>query len=86
MTYVAVGFLVAAVLVAWMPWVWQQTLIKKQVVVNLKSGNAFRGIAYRRRGNLLILKQASVTDGKGWTTVDGETVLKLSEIDFIQVP
>ena len=59
----------------------------KTVIVNLKSGTAFRGVAWRRRGPFMILRNAELlTDKAGTRSVDGEVLVQKTDIDFIQVP
>lgn len=60
--------------------------IRKSVVVNLKSGRAFRGVLWAKRGPLLVLKNATLIEGGASVPVDGEVVVERTEIDFIQVP
>lgn len=85
-TLIGVACLVGALLVVVVPWAYQQTVVRKDVVVNLKGGTALRGVAYKKRGPLLILKSAHLNTGTTWTPVDGEVVIKATDIDFIQVP
>jgi hypothetical protein len=58
----------------------------RTVIVNLKSGTAFRGVVWRRRGPFMILKNAELLKDKaGGSPLDGEVLVQQSDIDFIQV-
>ena len=86
LTIIGAACLVGALLIATVPWAYQRSFVRKNVVVNLKIGTALRGVAYQKRGPLLILKSAHLNTGTTWTPVDGEVVIKSTDIDFIQVP
>lgn len=61
----------------------------KSVIVNLKSGTAFKAIYYRARGDFVILRNSELLQDRGTRVnsgkVDGEILIRISEIDFIQV-
>ena len=61
----------------------------KTGIINLKSGTVFQGIIYRRRADLLILKNAKILQDRGSKTnhpdIDGEVLLYERDIDFMQV-
>lgn len=58
----------------------------RQVVVNTKSGRAFRGILWRKRAGYLVLREAELLKGRGETVqMDGEVVIEASNVDFLQV-
>lgn len=61
----------------------------RTVIVNLKSGTAFRGLVWRRRGPFIILRQAEilrdVSNKIARQVIDGEVAVKMADIDFIQV-
>jgi small nuclear ribonucleoprotein (snRNP)-like protein len=64
-----------------------RTLTRRKVVVNLRSGTAFEGILYAKRGPLVVLRNATM-HGPGNArpaAVDGSVVVERSEIEFIQV-
>jgi len=63
----------------------------KQVIVNLKSGSSFRGFVYRyrSRAGFMVLKNAELladrdrqVDSKA---LDGELLVQLVDVDFVQV-
>lgn len=61
----------------------------RRVIVNLKSGSAFRAVVYQHKGPWIILKQVEIL--KDRTTaikpavVDGEVLVNIHDVDFIQV-
>lgn len=60
----------------------------KTSIVNLVSGTAFKGVIWRRRGPWLVLRQAELLSDRGNPAsgkVDGEVLVALADIDFIQV-
>lgn len=63
----------------------------RTVIVNLKNDDAaFRGVVWRRRGPFLILRNATLlgdprTPGKDARPVDGEVLVLLADVEFIQV-
>jgi len=58
----------------------------KTVIVNLKSGTVFRGVVYRRVGGFMVLKNAEMLREKSAATpLDGEVLVQMVDIDFIQV-
>lgn len=60
----------------------------RRVVVNLKSGTAFRGLAWKHAGEYLILRDVEMVADRNNTArqvVDGETAVRRADIDFIQV-
>jgi small nuclear ribonucleoprotein (snRNP)-like protein len=60
--------------------------VKRRVIVNTKSGRAFRGVLWLRRWGYLVLRNAEMLQPGGQvTSVDGEVVIESSNVDFIQV-
>lgn len=60
----------------------------RTVVVNLKSGTVFRGLAWRHAGPYLILREAAMLadrDNRSAHIVDGEVAVLRGDVDFIQV-
>jgi small nuclear ribonucleoprotein (snRNP)-like protein len=58
----------------------------KAVIVNTKTGKAFRGILWRRRAGYLVLRNAEVLLGRdGVAPVEGELVIETNNVDFLQV-
>jgi len=59
---------------------------KRRVIVNTKSGNAFRGILWKRRFEYLTLRQAELLkSGHEAVTMDGEVFIFNKDVDFVQV-
>lgn len=58
----------------------------REVIVNLKTQTAFRGILWRRRWGYLVLRNAKQLQGAG-TSIDvaGEIMIESANVDFIQV-
>jgi len=57
-------------------------------IVNLTSGTAFRGVIWRRRGPFLVLRSAELLQDRDTAVnkkVDGEVIVKMADVDFIQV-
>jgi hypothetical protein len=60
----------------------------KTGIVNLKSGTSFRGVIWKVAGEFVALRNAEMLQDMGKAArhvVDGEVIVNLSEIDFIQV-
>lgn len=65
---------------------WRRWPVCKRVLVNLDDGKAVEGILYRRRGPLLILRQARFMEpGAEPVDVDGEILIERPRVTFIQV-
>lgn len=62
--------------------------VLRTAIVNLASGTAFRGVIWRRRGPWLVLREAELLSDRGNPArgkVDGEVLVKLADVDFVQV-
>jgi len=58
----------------------------RQVIVNTRGDEAFRGLLWQRRGEYLVLRQASLLMGRGEKrTMDGEVAIPAANVAFIQV-
>lgn len=62
----------------------------KKAIINLKSGTVFRGVVYAHRGPWIELRNVEIIedrgqDLKGPKVVDGQVLVGVYEIDFIQV-
>lgn len=57
------------------------------MIVNLKSGSAFRGVVWRHRGPYVMIRNAQLlqADGAQPLSLDGEVVVQQRDVDFIQV-
>lgn len=59
---------------------------KRKVIVNTKTGKAFRGILWKLSFRLVILRNSELLKPKGETIpIDGELVVLRDEVEFIQV-
>jgi len=60
--------------------------VKRRVIVNTKSGKAFRGILWKETLDFIVLKQAELLrSGSEVVGMDGEIVIYKTDIDFMQV-
>jgi len=60
--------------------------VLRRVIVNTKTGKAFRGVLWRRRWGYVVLRGAELLKGRGETVpVTGEVVIPADNVDFIQV-
>ena len=58
----------------------------RQVIVNTKTGRAFRGVRWARKGGYLVLRNAEMLKGRGEVVVmDGEVTIPAGNVDFMQV-
>lgn len=61
----------------------------KSSIINLKSGSVFSGVIFKIRGDFLILRNVKMLQDRGQRIndqiVDGEILILLSDIDFVQV-
>ena len=51
----------------------------------MKTNKAFQGVIWRRRGDYLILKNSVLHENGAIKPVDGEVLIFIKDIDFIQV-
>ena len=60
--------------------------IQKRVVINMLGGNAIEGVIVDQRGPLLIVKDAKLHEQTADQPahIDGEAIIDVSHIDFIQ--
>jgi small nuclear ribonucleoprotein (snRNP)-like protein len=60
----------------------------RTVIVNLRSGTAFKAVVWRHDGPYLVLRNAEMLsdrDTAARKTVDGEVLVKVADVDFLQV-
>lgn len=69
-----------------MDWAYSwRTLVARRVIINLKTGRGLDGLLVRKSGQLLFLREATALEpGTPPAAIDGETVVQLSDVDFIQ--
>jgi len=60
--------------------------VLRNVVVTTKTKHSFRGVLWRRRWGYLVLRNAEMLrDRAAASPVDGELVIEVANVDFIQV-
>lgn len=60
--------------------------VRKEVIVNTKEGDAYKGVLYSVRGPLLTLKNWKILGADGSESpADGEFVIERFNVDFLQV-
>lgn len=65
---------------------YRRTMIRRRVLVNVRTDKAFRGIMWAKRGPLLVLKDVELLEaGRPPVHIDGEVVVERSNVDFVQV-
>ncbi len=58
----------------------------RRVIVNTKTDKAFRGLLWRKAQGIMVLRNAELLRDNGTSLkVDGEVVIEVHDIDFIQV-
>jgi len=60
----------------------------KTAIVNLRSGTSFRGVIWQQAGDFLVIRKAEMLQDRDQVErhiMDGEVVVKLADIDFVQV-
>ena len=65
----------------------RRLVVRRRVLVNLRSGRAVSGVVVDQAGPLLQLKSARVHEpgsDRAGISVDGEIVIERDQIDFIQ--
>ena len=64
---------------------WQKYPEKQNSIVNLKTNTSFRGIIWDIRGKFMVMKNVEMMTNDGPKALDGEVVIQLSDVEFIQV-
>ena len=57
----------------------------QRVIVNLKTDKAFQGVLWKRAGDYLVLRSAVLHEKGEVRKVDGEVLIFIGDVDFIQV-
>lgn len=60
-------------------------MIRRKVIVNLKTDKSFEGVLWKKRFRYVALKGATVHEAGQQAEVEGMVVIDRSNIDFIQV-
>lgn len=58
--------------------------IRREVIVNLKTNKAFRGVLWSARGRYVVLRNATIVESGQQAEVPGEVLIERANIDFIQ--
>lgn len=66
--------------------VWARRLmVRRKVLVSLRSNQALVGVLWARRGRVLVLRGAELHDVGGAVTVmDGDVIVDRDEIEYVQ--
>lgn len=68
------------------PLAWRKVTVSRTVSVALKSGPSISGVLVSQRGELLVLARARLLEeGAPPTAIDGEVVVELRNVAFVQV-
>lgn len=79
---IAAGVVVHLVDVLWA----RRLMVRRRVLVQLRSGNAVVGTLWVRRGRTLVLKSGELHEpGSQPTPMDGDVVLDREQVEFVQV-
>lgn len=63
----------------------QRTVLRRQVLVSLDTGSAFRGLLWARRGRFLVLRDVQHLGANVEPVqMDGEVVVEQSRVEFVQ--
>ena len=65
--------------------IWQFYAIRKNVIVSMKTDKAFQGVIWKRCSDYLVLKNAILHKAGSAIEVDGEVLIFIKDIDFVQV-
>ena len=69
-----------------MPNQYKRLAYSKRVLVNLKSGAAFRGYLVKELGQLIVLQQAEIIEpGAEAVAAQGEILIEKNNIEFVQI-
>lgn len=83
------GVLVLVAAVGWhaIDTLWSRRLmVRREVLVQLLSGRAVRGVLWARKGRSLVLKSATLLEpGSDPVPMDGDVVLDRGAVDYVQV-
>lgn len=63
--------------------------LRERVVVTLKTGQSFAGVLFSHDNKALVLRQAAAlgaAEDKSDLPLDGEVIVLMADVDFIQKP
>ena len=81
----SVAVVVAVLVGALAPRLAWRRLVRRRVMVVHSSGRSFEGVLWARRGPLLVLRNASVSEAGVMVEADGEVVIERSHVAWLQV-
>lgn len=59
---------------------------RETVIVNIKSGKAFRGVLWQRTAGFLVLKRTEMMRPReAPLPIDGDTLIPFGDVEFMQV-
>ena len=58
--------------------------LNREVIVNLRTDKAFRGVLWMKRRAFIVLKGATLLEHGTSHAVDGEFIIQRDNIDFVQ--
>lgn len=84
----AIGVFVIAAAVVW-HWLdlfaARRLTVRQRVLVQLRSGKAFTGVLWARRGRSLVVKSAELLEpGSAPVVMDGDVILDRDQVEFVQ--
>lgn len=63
----------------------ERTLLRRQVIVNAKTNKAYKGVIWKKHDPYLVMRDVALHENGQWRGVDGEVVVHVNTIDFVQV-
>jgi small nuclear ribonucleoprotein (snRNP)-like protein len=66
------------------PFTWRRCVVRRRVIVNLRSGSAISGVLVAQRGQLLFLRDATLHEQGQRVAIDGEALVERGQVDWIQ--
>jgi hypothetical protein len=63
-------------------------ILLKTGIINLRSGTSFRGVIWQLAGEFVVLRSVEILQDRDHVerhVMDGEVIVKLADIDFVQV-
>jgi hypothetical protein len=66
--------------------IWARRLmVRRRVLVSLRSGSAVTGLLWARRGRTLVLKSAELLEqGSAPVVMDGDVILDRDQVEYVQ--
>jgi hypothetical protein len=78
---IAGGVVVHIVDVLWA----RRLMVRRRVLVNMRSGSAITGLLWARRGRTLVLKSAELLEqGSAPVVMDGDVIVDRDQVEYVQ--